>query len=326
MDTDKKLNPYPGGIILSSLRDIWRIINPHVVGVRYDDVGMSLIPVSATVSTKVVPQAIQDVFTGHESFPDVSIYVHGSWADDSNNAFSDIDDLIIYPQKYNHGMPLVKLRKWLNQVEMRFCRLDPLQHHGHWILRCEDMTALDESYMPLTVLDGAICLNGKTAIHASINTTRSIKGDRRAIISSCSGIEQLFLKYQSETINIYEMKCMIGSVLLMPAYLFQIRGQRVSKKWAIEHAHLILSNESLELVRICESIRKSWGVVTRGLRFSLLKVLANCISNPHIYRMLAKKVAPRLDKLLLPQISGPAIRTFLAGAIECMNTRNDDDA
>lgn len=299
------------------MRDIWRIMHsprPYAA-VCIDDTSVQSEFLSdvVTVRKRSLPHQIAQAFNGHEQFLNVWIYIHGSWGDGSNIAFSDFDDLIIYSEnKYSDNSNERKFRAWLNKVDMRFCRLDPLQHHGHWILSQEQLLALDESYMPIKVLDGALCIRGPESVHANICKTKTYYGIKRNLLGTVTGIEQLFSEYQDGRINLYRMKCLVGSVLLTPAYMFQINGMRVSKKWAIEHAGQVLAGESLDLLHTCELIRKTWSKALSGWRYCLFKYSPFLFMNPHAYRVFAKIFAPRFQKDLFPILRLSMVQTFLA--------------
>src|SRR5690606_30205071 len=110
---------------------------------------------------------LESIFRGAENFPMVDVYVHGSWADNSRTAFSDLDDLVIIDRSKLRGQKAAtkRLISWLNKVELRLYRMDLLQHHGHWIIFKDMLRNYDQSYIPLNVLNGAIIIQGQAKIH-----------------------------------------------------------------------------------------------------------------------------------------------------------------
>ena len=313
----RAINPFPGGAVSIFIRDVWNFIHKRTNKTCDSSDEENVNPVGeineeiALVET-TVPEPISAIFRGYQQFSDVGIYVHGSWADGTNIAFSDVDDLIIYPdEEYVDKSEVKRLCRWLNSVDMRFCRLDPLQHHGHWILSRNQLAALDESYMPICVLHGALRLSGPDSMQVTIDVKKTHEGIARNILNTAEGIEQLFTEYQDGNINLYKMKCFIGSILLMPAYLFQYMGERVSKKWAIENAHQILHDDAIALITNCECIRKNWHTALQGWEYSLFKYIPYLFSNPHAYRIVAKLIAPKFRVELFPVLTRSHIDALL---------------
>jgi len=256
---------------------------------------------------------LQEIFKGLIEFPGIEIYVHGSWADDSKTPFSDLDDLIIVDVDSIESAGLTgKLISRLNRVDMRLCRMDPTQHHGHWMIETKDLQQYDESYMPLLVLEDALCLQGRENISASAVTESTQRGLRRNLEIALNHVSNSHEKYSRGKINIYEMKTFIGSIMLTPAYVFQIRGERVSKRHAIENANTIYGQEALAAIECCSSIRRDWGKAIGGWQFKLLQFSTHIISNPHIYRRFAAKASPIFPKERFPQLETRDVEAFIA--------------
>jgi len=157
----------------------------------------------------------REVFAGVERFPALSVYAHGSWGDGTMTPFSDYDDLVIVDYARVAGeRELRRMEAFLHEVDGRFCQRDPLQHHGHWIVAREELAALDESNIPLSVLEGAVCVQGEEEIEYRVDVERSKKGFRNNIRLSCDGVDRFYRDYREGRINLYDMKCLAGSFFL----------------------------------------------------------------------------------------------------------------
>lgn len=265
-------------------------------------------------------EELETVFAGVDEFPYVDLYVHGSWADDTRTAFSDLDDLVIIDRdEIGDERQLRRLEAWLNRVDMRFCRIDPLQHHGHWIIYRDQLNDYDESYMPLVVLEGAVRVQGRARVIGTIDGPRTLVGLHRNVRVTLANIERLFDRYQSAAINLYQMKRLVGSILLVPAYAFQIKGHRISKGEALRASRKIYSEEANRAIEVCSMIREGWGRALGGTRYALFTVMSHILTEPHIYRRLASRLAPRFPTHLFAHLNASWVNTFSDETVQYIN-------
>lgn len=326
------INPFPGNAALRLLRKLYRAWRPVpfapdrlMPAAATGNVSPSLVKTHAQPSAKSPPAWIVALFEGMDAFDMIEIYIHGSLADQTQTAFSDVDDMIIIDrEKLRAISDARKLEHWLNRVDRRFCRVDPLQHHGHWIVYLDELKAYDASRMPLTVLNGALVVKGRSHIAATINTEQSIAGTARNVQSALGVVNHLYKRYSENDINSYQMKQLVGSLLLMPAYLFQLQGTEIDKKGAIENAGAIFGPVAVQAVRCAESIRSQWQIALKRPGVTLFSCLGRIIRNPHLYRVFASKCAPKFPKTRFPCLDTDMANAFLsetANKIKCVNNR-----
>lgn len=319
MSKKNEVCPYPGGIFLRSAQKLIRSIKKILGKESKDNKYFSISPKNNYDLREVVidnfhePRVnLQRIFSGVERFDCLDVYAHGSWADDTKTAFSDLDDLIIVDNDaLTDTKEARKIEKWLNAVDMRFCREDPLQHHGHWIIYKNELNDYDESYMPLNVLDGSICIKGNKKIQAFVDLSKTKSGTEKNIYSTLENIKKLNDKYQQESINLYEMKCFVGSFLLVPAFIFQLKGLRLTKKEAIERKKEIFSEEVCYLIDKCSEIRQDWHLANQGYRFFIIKLLSNIFINPHLFRMFTKRYSPKFPNHKFSKIERFEVEKFI---------------
>ena len=259
-----------------------------------------------------IQNELKTIFHGYEEIDCIDVYVHGSWADNTKTPFSDLDDLIIIHHELIHTKNEVKnLIKWLNKVEMHFCKIDPLQHHGHWIIYNYDLQKYDESYIPFIVLDRAILVKGRNSLNVTVDISQTKKGLERNIEMTLNNMQYLYRKYQKKTINIYEMKGLVGSFLLMPAYMFQFTGNCVSKREAINRKDELFSSQSCLVIEKCSTIRTDWHYVTNLRGFILLSNLSSLFLNPWLFRFFSKKFSPKFPSHLFPILEKQEVESFI---------------
>ena len=108
-----------------------------------------------------------------ESFPGISLYLHGSMADYQYTEFSDIDDLVIVDSiAWENVDSLMHTAVSLAKLARQYQNIDPLQHHGHWIITEFDLLSYDQSYMPLVVLNSASRIIGNS--HFLVNVEEKL--------------------------------------------------------------------------------------------------------------------------------------------------------
>lgn len=310
------VNPARGGLILRTVRKTRVLIGkpgPSVAQVAYDRDCTSTNLREVEISGFAQPtDEIKDVFAGVERFPEIDVYVHGSWADDTRTAFSDLDDLIIIDRmRITDVKQARRLERWLNQVDMRFCRIDPLQHHGHWLVYKNELEHYDESYMPLSVLRGGMRVQGAATVRAYVDEQRTATGLRHNLAMTLSSIRRFYDKYEESSISLYDMKRLTGSFLLAPAYAFQTRGARVSKRWALENAARIYSERGLRAIDCCSSIRADWHLGLRGAGYTLFSWVPRLFADPHLYRRLASRLSPRFPRGAFPELEECWVEAFI---------------
>lgn len=319
MSDKNEVCPFPGGIFLRTVQKLIRSLRKDLEPKFEDNKYLSI---SSKYSDDLIEVVIDDfhepgdnlqkIFSGVDRFDCLDVYVHGSWADNSKTAFSDLDDLIIVDSNaITYTKELRKIEKWLNIVDMRFCRKDPLQHHGHWIIYKNELNDYDESYMPLNVLGGSVCIKGNKRIQAIVNLSKTKSGTEKNIYNTLENIKKLNDIYQQGSINLYEMKCLVGSFLLVPAFIFQLKGLRLTKKEAIERKKEIFSEEVCCLIDKCSEIRQNWHLANQDYRFFIIKLLSNIFINPHLYRMFTKRCSPKFPKYKFIKIDKFEIDKFI---------------
>lgn len=262
---------------------------------------------------------LKDVFKGYEKFPFVYIYIHGSWADNTRIPFSDLDDFIIINGRNLRLFKKLRLERWMNRVEMKMNRIDPLQHHGHWVIYYEQLNNYDNSYMPIGILENSVKIQGPKELFVEINFDLSNEGVFKNIYNCIAGIRRLYKKYEENQINIYEMKSFIGSILLIPPLVFQFNGKWVSKKYAIENCNEYFSVASMEVINQCSELRRNWECITNINDYKILKFYAKVFSNAYWYRLFAKNYAPKFPQRDFKIIDKHNMEIFINEALSHTN-------
>lgn len=191
----------------------------------------------------------------------VKVFIHGSCADNSTTAFSDIDDFIIIDDFILNKNEIEFIDKELKEIEKKFLEIDPLQHHGHWKIFQSELADYNNSFIPLFILEDAICIIGEQKIDACINMAKTHKGLLRNIKTTLKNIDCFYEQYALGKLNIFELKRFVSSIVLIPPLLFQLKGKNYSKKIAVKNSYEIFSDLSLKLIQWSTDLRNNWQLI-----------------------------------------------------------------
>lgn len=227
-----------------------------------------------------------------QRFKQCRVFVHGSWADGTRTPFSDLDNLILIDDSRLSTRDWYGISLALAQVDLKMMRLDPLQHHGNWIILQSDLEGLDESYLPLHVLEGALCLQGSPEVHARVSVASSSERMRRNV-ASLAGALRIFSDPQKMTL--WNAKHLVSGLSLMPAYVHQVRGKRISKKDALsaEAVEAIFSATASQAVAWATKARNDWGQQLEQAEFRAFSGRAVELESGPAIRKFAKANSPR---------------------------------
>ena len=211
---------------------------------------------------------IKQVFEPLRQVKGIQVFLHGSWADNSTTAFSDIDDFIIVDDINLKHEEIEKVESVLKQIENKFYKIDPLQHHGHWKVYKSELQDYNNGIIPLFILEDAICIQGSNLIEASINHYKTYYTISNSISNFCKCIDELFTDYFNNQINVHNLKRLVGSVVLLAPLLQQLRNNNIDKRTAILNANKLFSNDALNLIHWASNLRSNWHLLTESKAFA----------------------------------------------------------
>ena len=187
----------------------------------------------------------------------ISVYLHGSIASDDYTPFSDVDDFVmIHEDAWQSYKCFREVAQLLEKATNLFQRVDPLQHHGHWVFLDYDLACLDQSVMPLVVLNNALPVIGRSEIRVKIRS--ELCSTRYVLWTIIQEARRDTLTMENDEINLYGVKNLIAAISLLPALTFQIRGDILDKKTAILRSEEIFSAQALRAIQWASSIREQW--------------------------------------------------------------------
>ncbi len=245
--------------------------------------------------------SIESIFEPLKNQKGVQVFIHGSWADNTTTEFSDIDDFIIIDDLTLTKDELEKIEITLLEVQDEFYRIDPLQHHGHWKAYKSQLKDYNNAVIPLFILEDSICIVGSNTMEAEINHNKSFNTLSSSISGFCVWIDKLFKNYYDGTINIYNLKRLVGSVVLLTPLIKQIQGQNTDKRTAILNAHTLFDKDALPLIQWATDLRTNWNLLTEENAFSAFKAHQKTIPL-RAWQKYAEEHAPIIDSKPLSEI------------------------
>ena len=188
---------------------------------------------------------------------DVSVYLHGSMATGDYTPFSDVDDLVIvHRTSWSSYARFRQVVRALEIVATLFQRIDPLQHHGHWIYLDCDLACLDQSSLPLVVLNDSVVVVGRPEVRANLRIEDW--GLRRVLWETIQDVRHNASALARGKVNLYGLKNLVSGISLLPPLVFQVNGKMLDKKTAILRSSDIFSDEALVALQWSTKLRETW--------------------------------------------------------------------
>lgn len=249
--------------------------------------------------------------------PLMQIYIHGSWADKTNLLFSDVDDLIIVDDSVylDNNLYNVCRRLRLHATERYLSRLDPLQHHGHLIIRKSQLSTYDNSPLPLDSIDKLVSLSIPSSNIVYTKDPEACKKNALfAFRRTMYEIISLFYLYEQNNINMFDMKCLLSSIFLLPALSYQLSGTKITKALAIKKMLAQSSVSAAQFLTTASTIRSYWPSQS-VLRTKILRLITYIPIHPLILRKILRKYSGVFPIYDSPHLSRNQLCVFLKECI-----------
>lgn len=256
--------------------------------------------VEAINNYKIV-EDVEQLFAPLNNYAGLQVFLHGSYADNTMTPFSDIDDFVIIDDFELSKADIAVIEEKLAEVEKFFYVIDPLQHHGHWKIYKSELENYNNGVIPLFILNTSKCLIGSSVITASVNHNKTYNTLSGSISGFCKWINVLFESYFHGDINLYNLKRLVGSVVLLAPLIFQLRGLKIDKRQAIMKANELFSLEASKLIQWASDLRLNWGKLLdtqEFFEFEQLQQNGDVVN----WRMFAEKNSPVLSSESLSSI------------------------
>jgi predicted nucleotidyltransferase len=223
----------------------------------------------------------------------VAALVHGSLATGEETSYSDFDALaILKDEVMRDPRRLAAAARRLGAAQGIMFRLDPLQHHGWFVISESQLLAYPEPYLPVSVLEAAKALFPGSEVELAIRPLDSAADSRRDFL--------LFgrrLLRKLETVrrpgNLFELKSTLSAFMLLPSLYVHARdGRGVFKKYSFSTAKPDFSPEEWAVMDEVSKIRADW-------QYHISPAKKWLLAKPHpVCRYFATNRGPRAPRRL----------------------------
>lgn len=192
----------------------------------------------------------------------VSAILHGSLGTDEIVSYSDFDSLVILKDEVlDDNQRLLRVAQKLFQARRIMYQLDPLQHHGWFVLPEQALNAWPEDYLPLAVLKNASQMNMPETQTLQIKPVLRPGRSAEQFHNLAIAVRQNLTTGIYST-NLYQFKSMLSKVLLLPAMYVQARDNRgIFKRESFDLAKGDFSPADWAVMELASNIRLDWPLV-----------------------------------------------------------------
>lgn len=192
------------------------------------------------------------------------IVLHGSFGSGEPVAYSDFDGLILLNDEVFQDAPrLADLAARLHRLRSPMLQIDPLQHHGWFVLTSSDLRQYPESFLPVEVLKNACSIYGYKDMRLSISRLEHDPLDQgfRRMADTLSGK----IRTGRVPANFYQAKVFMSEVMLLPALYVQARDQKgIFKRESFAAARADFSPSVWSIMDEYSAYRANWNFQPRG--------------------------------------------------------------
>jgi len=193
---------------------------------------------------------------------------------DYNRGWSDIDAfMVIKDTTACDGQKLNQLRNLCLVSGQFFRRVTPLQHHGFIVITESDLRSYPTSCMPPAVFERSLSLlKGVEKMSmivqpGDLGALHSLKERANAARAALKSGElrhhpykgrYLRLRYRNADDSMYQLYCMLGYIMTVPAYLMDGLGRGCYKGDSFRLARTYFSNRAWAVIDKASEIRRLW--------------------------------------------------------------------
>ncbi|MFM7217726.1 MAG: hypothetical protein ACKO1U_06885 [Bacteroidota bacterium] len=187
-----------------------------------------------------------------------TVLVHGSQADGHTTGYSDLDALVILSDEvFTDTRRLARVARQLSAARKFMFLIDPLQHHGWFVMTARDLSAYPENVLPFSALADARVLLGAEALGVTQPVVDGFVYRTEAFRTMSRMTLRLSEGYRPQTA--YAAKSFLSECMMLPVLYQQARDRKgCSKKDSFSSVSVDFSPEDWSVVEELTSIRQQW--------------------------------------------------------------------
>ncbi|HNQ00135.1 MAG TPA: nucleotidyltransferase domain-containing protein [Bacteroidia bacterium] len=184
--------------------------------------------------------------------------VHGSLATGEEVTYSDFDGLIVIKDDvFSNEKRLINAAEKINQTRKIMLRMDPLQHHGWFVLKESDFGHYPETFLPSDVLKESKSLLSDTKESLILYADSNIDY-YYPLKELCRSLRKK-THPNSQPRTLYQLKSFLSEFMMLPALYVQARDRRgVFKKYSFALAAVDFKKEDWSIIEEVSLMRDRW--------------------------------------------------------------------
>ncbi|TAH37969.1 MAG: hypothetical protein EYC69_14955 [Bacteroidetes bacterium] len=238
--------------------------------------------------------------------------VHGSIASGEMINYSDFDGLIIIRNDvFKDKSRLASLAQKIHESKRIMFEIDPLQHHGWFVITEADLNNFPIDYLPLEVLAHSKSLLAGADLE--LNLRPKSKADYFSSVKKICRRIRKTAQPANRPVTLYQLKSLLSEFMMLPTLYIQARDQRgIFKKYSFEAASADFNESTWKIMDEVSEIRANWQSpeILRNTR-KLRKI-------GYIWMKYRKKMGPAIPKALTNKLNDDFYRRMaeLANQVE----------
>ncbi|MCX6291612.1 MAG: nucleotidyltransferase domain-containing protein [Bacteroidetes bacterium] len=186
------------------------------------------------------------------------VYIHGSIGTGDEIQYSDFDALVILKNEiFSDRFKLAQAACMLSKARRFMLEMDPLQHHGWFVMTEKDFNDYPETYFPSELFRHAKSVLPDRG--AELNFKIREKQDYLSpCLNLCAAIEKKLVRKNYPS-DVYGLKNLLSEFMLLPALYFQAKYKRgIYKKDSFAESQKDFTNEEWQVMDVVSSLRENW--------------------------------------------------------------------
>ncbi len=242
----------------------------------------------------------------------VAAIVHGSIATNEMINYSDFDGLIIIRDEvFKDKDRLIKLAKVTHESRRIMHQIDPLQHHGWFVLAECDLKDYPLNFLPLEVLAYSKLLIPSTGLEleVSIKSKADYYGPVKTLCRRIRKVAQVGNRPRT----IYQLKSILSEFMMLPTLYIQARDQRgIFKKFSFTAAAADFNQSTWSIMDEVSQMRAEWPEIENQSELQKFRKIG------YIWMKYRKKKGPRIPAMFLSKLNDDFYRRMaeLANQVE----------
>jgi len=225
-------------------------------------------------------------------------YTHGSLGTDELIPYSDFDGLVILNHEaFKSARDISDTAIVLRKSESIMRKMDPLQHHGWFIITEKELENYPSDYFPPKLFSHVKCLTGKNNFSIRFRA-HSEEEQKKHFSAFCKHLCRNIQNHHAGS-NYYDTKSLLSGFILLPAIYLQIKHpEGVFKKESFDLLRKELTAAEYQVMDDVSGIRSEWNYIpTKRYKNLLLS------DNAFMYHYFHKKWSGNIPAWLATKLN-----------------------